>query len=107
MSLKSLCVILHLLLRMYFKVGWHSTYLSMKGIVPSVGSLFRLGVSVLFLSFFVMDARTLKICLGYPRLLKCLIIFFLYRLLMAGDVVLRITLVISPMAIPLCMCVGM
>ena len=106
MSLKSLHVIFHPHLSMCVNVGQHSMYSSTRGKPLSAVnlSLFFFRSNITFLSWHLLDANIFSICFGYPLCLKCLMSFFLYMLHVEGDVVLRITLVISPIAMPLCIC---
>ena len=66
-----------------------------------------LGLNMVSLLACFIFEMVFSICLLYPLRMKCFVSFLLYFLHMAGEVVLRITLVISPIAIPLRMCDGM
>ena len=100
-SLKSLYVILYLFVRICCTLGWHLRNWIHNGVGLLLKRVFLLGTNIAFLLACFMFEIVLRMYLLYTLRIKRFISLLLYFLHIIGDVVLRITLVISPMAIPL------
>ena len=71
------------------------------GVHLSLNGLYFLGVSIDALLVCFIFQIGFSMCLLYPLRRKCLTSFLLYFSPIVGDVVLQLTLVISPIAMPL------
>lgn len=106
-SLKSLRIFFHLSVRISCIVGLHRAKSMHNGVRLSFKGLYCFGANIaVLLVCFIFQIR-FSTCLLYPLRRKCLTSLLLYFWQIFGDVVLRMTLVISPMAMPLCICAGM
>ena len=107
MRLKSLCMIRHLFARISCTKGRHLVNWTHNGVGLSLNNLIILGFNMFSRLVCFIFQILFKIRLLYPLRARCFINCLLYFRQMIGDVVLRITQVISPMAMPLWMCAGM